>query len=1052
MLTLSADLVFRDYAQAAYRMRGIGKGQKIVLFVTPEVQRLLTTEAAMGRGVSASTRSAQVEQLPKGGPQVRASLEDVTAWLLLNSFRSERVQFELWCLHCAQNVWRKEAFLHLQSGAHMHLGAAVEKGGGGVLTKRSSSGVELTPEQVAQSRASHARPLALSRPNLSLSACPPLLSTPLSPPSTPALSEPPSLCAFAPPPPPPVFPSQMAARKSLSTFRDVVDNSISNSVPQHVSTRQEIMNGLEQARNSGTKPSEEGGQAIRHVLQLLDGHVPEAANAAPPPPKRSQSAQDAAIAAAAGEANREGSEQSIFGQEQEQQQEQEQEQEKEQQQQQQKEQEQEVEEPDTPAKEKYSRDDEHPVRWPLAALAQPPSEQSKLGFFPASEFAVHRAVLEKRGPLHWPSYVQLSSDHTHPRWRFNSHHRLKSLIVMMEWQPQQGGGGGGGGGSDNLTGGAAMAASAQTQAQAAMMLSDTQRQRLQCLVRMYDVTGSGVLNEPELRRILSDLGLNPEDDERARVAVETALSTLDRSRSLSPDAFCEMMRTQTFLQGEPGRYWVALSLREAESLRGALHIAMDARVPLVAGARVAVGIRLPDETLLDAIGADTSSAPPACLTEAAAFAYPLPTQLQLHSAIAAYRFIDSQLSYAPHQIRLLLRMLRHDTCEDRRRWFVEVCSTRRRPQAKLERRRTNLETVLCTEDEYPLLMGLAARWRMGIEMQRRGFGRADLYHAFNGRRDGLMSCSELAAGFEWLQLGHCNQEDVHAFMRLVDGSGDGLLSIDEWNDSFPMAVDSDPSTQLQLASLVLQPKPIRELHEGATDAPRARPVPRAALAAFKFKIHAPKGFTMIWSNKGGTSAAKLSIWSADVDSGSGGVKGVAALAVGGVLGSGQAWKRNAKARISLGHYAVAGYDPPGKGVRVLEVTDTAAPNLSQSEHLEAVVEQLLPNPLRYRLIWQEKASAGKPLFLWRASMRHARAHFEACDARALEACDPPRAHLKHLHRRRACQLCFLTVPHAIPAHLLLHCPSSSTFAFSPAEQQLHRPRLPGDHHRRAASP
>ena len=37
VLTLSADLTFRDYAQAAYRMRGIGKGQTLLLFVIPEV-------------------------------------------------------------------------------------------------------------------------------------------------------------------------------------------------------------------------------------------------------------------------------------------------------------------------------------------------------------------------------------------------------------------------------------------------------------------------------------------------------------------------------------------------------------------------------------------------------------------------------------------------------------------------------------------------------------------------------------------------------------------------------------------------------------------------------------------------------------------------------------------------------------------------------------------------------------------------------------------------------------------------------------------------------
>ena len=63
-----------------------------------------------------------------------------------------------------------------------------------------------------------------------------------------------------------------------------------------------------------------------------------------------------------------------------------------------------------------------------------------------------------------------------------------------------------------------------------------------------------------------------------------------------------------------------------------------------------------------------------------------------------------------------------------------------------------------------------------------------------------MSCSELAAGFEWLQVGGMQQEDVHALMRAIDSTGDGLLSVDEWREAFPKIADSDPSTQSSLGS------------------------------------------------------------------------------------------------------------------------------------------------------------------------------------------------------------------------------------------------------------
>ena len=41
VLTLGKDMTFRDYAQGAFRMRGIGRGQTIHLFVIPEVDRLV---------------------------------------------------------------------------------------------------------------------------------------------------------------------------------------------------------------------------------------------------------------------------------------------------------------------------------------------------------------------------------------------------------------------------------------------------------------------------------------------------------------------------------------------------------------------------------------------------------------------------------------------------------------------------------------------------------------------------------------------------------------------------------------------------------------------------------------------------------------------------------------------------------------------------------------------------------------------------------------------------------------------------------------------------
>ena len=49
-VTLGKDMTLRDYAQGAWRMRQIGRGQRLSLLVTPEVKRLVERAAAAGEG------------------------------------------------------------------------------------------------------------------------------------------------------------------------------------------------------------------------------------------------------------------------------------------------------------------------------------------------------------------------------------------------------------------------------------------------------------------------------------------------------------------------------------------------------------------------------------------------------------------------------------------------------------------------------------------------------------------------------------------------------------------------------------------------------------------------------------------------------------------------------------------------------------------------------------------------------------------------------------------------------------------------------------------
>jgi len=133
VLTLGKDMTFRDYAQGAFRMRQIGQGQKLHLYVIPEVLKLVERECNRVGGSGAtkgadSSSEQQLQQPPHDADDdgvldvstssavsvpepLRAKfLVHVSAWLTVNSMRMEQLQFYQLCLQNLHSVWRKRAF------------------------------------------------------------------------------------------------------------------------------------------------------------------------------------------------------------------------------------------------------------------------------------------------------------------------------------------------------------------------------------------------------------------------------------------------------------------------------------------------------------------------------------------------------------------------------------------------------------------------------------------------------------------------------------------------------------------------------------------------------------------------------------------------------------------------------------------------------------------------------------------------------------------------------------------------------------------------------
>lgn len=135
VLTLGKDMTFRDYAQGAFRMRGIGKGQTIEIFIIPEVLRMVEAQHAR---ITGGTVPMQPPQQPLvsanninyganplaisplhaspsyGQSSIHGSqkqlLINIASWLTVNGMKSENMQFRMLCNQSIDNVSRKRTF------------------------------------------------------------------------------------------------------------------------------------------------------------------------------------------------------------------------------------------------------------------------------------------------------------------------------------------------------------------------------------------------------------------------------------------------------------------------------------------------------------------------------------------------------------------------------------------------------------------------------------------------------------------------------------------------------------------------------------------------------------------------------------------------------------------------------------------------------------------------------------------------------------------------------------------------------------------------------
>jgi hypothetical protein len=125
-------------------------------------------------------------------------------------------------------------------------------------------------------------------------------------------------------------------------------------------------------------------------------------------------------------------------------------------------------------------------------------------------------------------------------------------------------------------------------------------------------------------------------------------------------------------------------------------------------------------------------------------------------------------------------------------------------------------------------------------------------------------------------------------------------------------------------------------------------IPVEVLQALKVKLKPVPQWEKVWTSEGTNSRQQTSVW--------------------GVSKAITVWERNNKMRVSLGHYATAGFLDPSKDKKyerlTLEFTDTSVFSISHSKVLDMAVDQLIPHPIKYVQVWHQQLGA-QQFYAWK---------------------------------------------------------------------------------------
>jgi Ca2+-binding EF-hand superfamily protein len=502
-----------------------------------------------------------------------------------------------------------------------------------------------------------------------------------------------------------------------------------------------------------------------------------------------------------------------------------------------------------------------------------------------------------------------------PSMDLNNARRITNVSCIMEWIPDP--------------------SKLKLKNDDAIPLTDRQKGLLQTAFTMFDLENRGRLAEREFTQFLDILDVRTETPGASAADIMKLLGIDDPKSGVDFETLCFMMENQIHARFDTGRQYIAISLFEAESLRGLLHLTQAQGLPDANNAQVALRTILGTGSIIDA----TTN-------------YPTASEYQEVCTDQCYRFFDSDAQFHYRHLNMLLKSFSQVKLTDRVHCFEDARSCKRRNQTPIGG--TSLGRFFTIQDGYQMLQYRAIVASVGSRISARGLFLLDAFRGFDVDNDGILNCSELYSGLRFLGL-NFKPELVYDVIRSVDLDGNGGISFFEFKQTFMLgqggSYDVDSRVSKKFETFTVKQYSIPELADMAKEEQKAeKKATSSQLSKLSYHVERVTEFKSVWKSRGLGTRMKLALYNPVTSF---------------------KWMERAfnahKLILCLGGYANNDYRHPRSTTNccTLQIKDEDASFGAKSAVTKAGKAKHFPHPKRYHQVWSTNRK-GQPFFAWSA--------------------------------------------------------------------------------------